>query len=96
VCYWYDQVGDLLRAADILREYGAQIEAGPAKHAITQAMFIYVYEPGGNRVELFNGGYQIFEPDWECVTWTEHEKDLRVWWGGQLPDSFNTYGTPIS
>lgn len=96
LCYWYDQVGDLLRAADILREYGIHIEGGPAKHSITQAMFMYVYEPGGNRVELFNGGYQIFEPDWEPVTWTEQEKHLRVWWGNELPDSFNIYGTPIS
>jgi len=94
VAFWLDSQGELLRAADILKDHGAGIEAGPAKHAITNALFIYLYEPGGNRVELFTGGYLIFAPDWEPVTWTEADADLRVWWGGDLPDSFFTYGTP--
>lgn len=94
VAYWLDSQGDLIRAADILRDYGVTIEAGPAKHAITNALFIYLYEPGGNRVELFTGGYLIFPPDWQPVTWTAEDQDLRVWWGGDLPQSFFTYGTP--
>jgi catechol 2,3-dioxygenase len=30
------------------------IETGPHKHAIQQTFFLYVYEPGGNRIELCN------------------------------------------
>jgi hypothetical protein len=30
------------------------------------------------------------------VTWTEEDRDLRVWWGGELPESFFTYATPIA
>jgi catechol 2,3-dioxygenase len=95
VAFWLDDSGDLLRAADLLRDAGAPIEAGPAKHAITNALFLYLYEPGGNRIELFTGGYLIFPPDWVPVRWTEEDRDLRVWWGGALPDSFFTYGTPV-
>ncbi len=94
VAFWLDDYGDLIRAADILKEAGARIEAGPAKHAVTNALFLYLYEPGGNRLELFTGGYLIFPPDWRPVTWTEEDRDLRVWWGGDLPESFFTYGTP--
>lgn len=94
VAYWVDDYGDLMRAADALRDAGVRIEAGPAKHAITNALFLYLYEPGGNRLELFTGGYLIFPPDWQPVTWTEEDRDLRVWWGGALPESFFTYGTP--
>ena len=94
LAYWVDDYGDLARAADILMEAGARIEAGPAKHAITNGLFLYLYEPGGNRLELFTGGYMIFPPDWRPVTWTDDDKDIRVWWGGALPDSFFTYGTP--
>ena len=95
VAFWMDDFSDLIRAADILREAGTRIEAGPAKHAITNGLFLYLYEPGGNRLELFSGGYLIFAPDWRPVTWTEEDRDLRVWWGGELPESFFTYGTPV-
>jgi catechol 2,3-dioxygenase len=96
VAFWLDDFGELIRAADILKEAGARIEAGPAKHAITNAMFVYLFEPGGNRLELYTGGYLIFPPDWRPVTWTEEDRDLRVWWGGELPESFFTYATPIA
>ncbi len=95
VAFWLDDYGDLIRAADILKEAGVRIEAGPAKHAITNGLFLYFYEPGGNRLELFTGGYLIFPPDWQPVTWTEEDRELRVWWGGDLPDSFFTYATPV-
>ena len=32
------------------------IETGPHKHAVQQTFFLYVYEPGGNRVEVANAG----------------------------------------
>jgi catechol 2,3-dioxygenase len=58
---------------------------------------MYVYEPGGNRVELFgDAGYLILDPDWKTVTW--HEKDLEkgvVVYGSKLPDQYFVYGTPI-
>ncbi len=95
VAFWLDDSGEIIRAADLLRDAGVRIEAGPAKHAITNALFLYLYEPGGNRLELFTGGYLIFPPDWQPVTWTEEDRDLRVWWGGGLPESFFTYGTPV-
>ena len=57
---------------------------------------MYVYEPGGNRIELFGDtGHLILDPDWTPVTW--HEQDLEVGivvYGSQLPDTFFTYGTP--
>jgi hypothetical protein len=35
------------------------IETGPHKHAIQQTFFLYVYEPGGNRIELCNAGARL-------------------------------------
>lgn len=68
----------------------------PGKHGISQAAFLYVIEPGGNRVELFgDAGYLIFDPAWKPITW--REKDLEkgiIWCGGSLPAEFFTYGTP--
>lgn len=51
-------------AAEMFREYDIEIEAGPDKHGITQGSFLYVFEPGGNRIELFGDtGYLHLDPD---------------------------------
>ena len=95
VAYWTDTREEVLRAADIFLESGIYIETGPSKHAVTQGFFLYVYEPGGNRVEIFSGGYLIFSPDFEPVTWTQEERSRGQAWGLKLPETFHTYGTPI-
>lgn len=96
VCYWYGYPQNLNDLADVFREEGIFIEAGPGKHGISQAMFMYVYEPGGNRVELFGDpGYLIFDPDWKPIKWTEETLAAGiVWFGGNLPGEFFLYGTP--
>ena len=100
VAYWYGAPQHLLDIADIFAERDVRIESGPAKHGTTQAYFLYVFEPGGNRVELFGDtGYLIFDPDWQAVVWNvANEVDLEkssIWFGGQLAKSFYRYGTPI-
>ncbi|MER7368872.1 catechol 2,3-dioxygenase [Nonomuraea wenchangensis] len=86
---------DILRAADICLERGVHIETGPHKHAIQQTFFLYVYEPGGNRIELCNPLTRlILAPDWRVVTWTEAERAKGQAWGLKTIESFHTHGTP--
>src|SRR4026207_1906945 len=87
--------GDVLRAADILAENGIFMEAGPSKHNNSQGFYLYSYEPGGNRIEVYSGSYLIFAPDWQTVVWNEKERGTGVYWGATLPASFATYGTPV-
>jgi catechol 2,3-dioxygenase len=57
---------DILRAADICLDAGVHIETGPHKHAIQQTFFLYVYEPGGNRIELCNPVARlVMAPGWK-------------------------------
>ena len=84
LAYWLDNAQDILRAADILSEQGI-VFVGPGKHGISQAMYIYVIDPGsGVRLEIFSNGYLIFEPDWEPVKWTFDEMEVGfTYWGEQ-------------
>lgn len=83
LAYWSENAQDMLRAADILSENGLKF-VGPGKHGITQAMYIYVEDPGsGVRLELFSNGYQIFEPDWEPVEWTIEDMEFGTTYWGQ-------------
>lgn len=96
ICYWYGIPQHNSDIAEVFSEYGIQIEAGPGKHGISQALFMYVFEPGGNRVELFgDAGYLIFDPDWKPVTWNEEnlEKGI-IFYGSPLPAEYFLYGTP--
>jgi len=70
VSFWLDQIGDVLRAADLLLESGTRIEYGPGRHGMGEQTFLYFREPGGLRLELNSGGYRNYLPDWEAVKWT--------------------------
>lgn len=91
---WVDNRDDVLRAADIFMENGVFIEAGPSRHNNSQAFYLYSYEPGGNRVEIYTGGFLVFAPDFETVVWDEDSRGTGVYWGAALPESFLNYATP--
>ncbi|MEQ8697278.1 MAG: VOC family protein [Bauldia litoralis] len=91
---WVDDKSEVLRAADIFMENGIFIEAGPSKHNNSQAFYLYSYEPGGNRVEIYTSGFFVLAPDFEPVVWNEEERGTGVYWGAALPESFLTYATP--
>ncbi|GCL71141.1 catechol 2,3-dioxygenase [Paenibacillus naphthalenovorans] len=95
ITFCVDSWDDLMRAANIYVENDIVIEGGPAKHAIQQTLFLYCFEPGGNRIELATGGYFIFAPDWETVTWTQAERAKGQAWRTPTIPSFHTYGTPV-
>ncbi len=62
----------VLRAADILSMNKASIDIGPTRHGITRGTTIYFFDPSGNRLEVFCGGYQWY-PDMETTIWTWDE-----------------------
>jgi catechol 2,3-dioxygenase len=95
VTYAIDSREEILRAADIFLENGVFIETGPHKHAVQKTFFLYVYEPGGNRIEVANAGARlILAPDWKPIVWTEAERAKGQAWGLKTIESFHTHGTP--
>jgi catechol 2,3 dioxygenase len=91
-----DTRGDILRAADVFLEAGIHIETGPHKHAIQQTFFLYVWEPGGNRIELCNAGARLLlAPDHEMISWSQAERAKGQAWGLKTIETFHTHGTPI-
>ncbi|KQV06079.1 VOC family protein [Leifsonia sp. Root112D2] len=87
---------DILKAADIFLENGIYIESGPHKHTINQTFFLYVWEPGGNRIEFANAGSRLLlDPDQPVVEWSEEERKKGQAWGMKTIESFHTHGTPL-
>lgn len=97
VAFFYGVQQHNTDAAEMFREYDITIEAGPDRHGITQGAFLYVFEPGGNRIELFGDpGILELEPDFETRTWEMADFDTGAAIGGaKLPvETYFTYGTP--
>lgn len=87
VAFHLNNYHDLLTAAELLRDQGIQIDAGPGVHGIGQAMYLYVRDPGsGHRIELYSGGIPFFDPDWESIHWTLEDMGFGMTWVGDLPD----------
>jgi catechol 2,3-dioxygenase len=95
VAFWHDTREEVLRAADLLKDFGFQIELGPTRHSLSEAFFLYVFEPGGNRVEIYNsGGGFRFAPDWGPVKWTVSQRPTLYWPNNETPPPSLSTGSP--
>jgi len=92
--YLVDTREEVLRAAEIFADARIYIEAGPSRHTAIQGFYLYTREPGGNRLEVANGGYLVFDPDSEPYVWTVEEWKRKPGWGAPIPPEFHIYGTP--
>ena len=96
IAFATDTREEILRAADVCLDAGVHIETGPHKHAIQQTFFLYVWEPGGNRIEICNAGARlILAPDWPTISWNREERAKGQAWGLKTIETFHTHGTPV-
>lgn len=94
LAFWYGSPTYLMDVADICLDAGITVDAGPGKHGPSQAHYLYVWEPGGNRIELFGDvGYLIFDPSWKTVTWRDEDIG-RMGYGSVLTREFYSAGSP--
>jgi catechol 2,3-dioxygenase len=101
VAFNLENYADILTAADILRDHNVAWGVGPGKHGLGQAMYLYIHDPGSDhRVELYAGGYFIFDPDWEAIEWTpDTYADGTTWYGDRVdisPGSRGRHTTPAA
>lgn len=77
----------ILAVADRLAALGYvdNIERGPGRHGTTNAFFLYLRDPDGNRIELFTGDYLLADPDWEPIRWDLEDPQRQTFWGSPAP-----------
>jgi catechol 2,3-dioxygenase len=87
VAFNVENFHDILTAADQIRDLDIAYGHGPGKHGIGQAMYLYIHDPGsGHRIELYSGGYLIFDPEWEALEWKLPELQYGQTWYGDVLD----------
>ncbi|MDR1558783.1 MAG: catechol 2,3-dioxygenase [Clostridiales bacterium] len=72
VGFYLNDWHDIGNAADLIAINRLELDIGPTRHAITRGQSIYFWEPSGNRVEVYAGGYTAY-PDNPQRVWDASE-----------------------
>ncbi len=82
--------GAILDAADVLASSGfvSSMERGPGRHGVSNAFFLYLRDPDGNRIELYTGDYMSADPDWTPIRWKLNDPQRQTLWGAKTPESW--------
>jgi catechol 2,3-dioxygenase len=88
--FWVADTLSVLKACDVLAAAGCtgNIERGPGRHGISNAFFLYLRDPDGNRIELYANDYQVMDPDWEPIRWELNDPRRATFWGHAAPPSW--------
>ncbi|WP_217589405.1 3,4-dihydroxyphenylacetate 2,3-dioxygenase [Lentibacillus saliphilus] len=90
VGFWLPDPLAIIHACDVLASmgYGAHIERGPGRHGLSNAFFLYLRDPDGHRIELYNGDYLTSDPDFKPIRWDINDPMRQTFWGHAAPDSW--------
>ena len=82
--------GSIMDAADLLASSGylKSMERGPGRHGVSNAFFLYLRDPDGNRIELYTGDYISADPDWVPIRWKLNDPQRQTFWGAPTPASW--------
>jgi catechol 2,3-dioxygenase len=95
--FWLSEPLSIIHACDVLASvgYASAIERGPGRHGLSNAFFLYVRDPDGNRVELYTGDYLTSDPDFKPIRWDLDDPRRQTFWGHKAPDSWFDEATPF-
>ena len=87
----------VLRACDILGALHKEhhIERGPGRHGVSNAMYVYLRDPDGHRLEIYTSDYYTGDPDHPTLRWSVHDSRRRDFWGNQVIPSWYTEATTV-
>jgi catechol 2,3-dioxygenase len=93
--FWVPNPLCIIDLLDIMSTTGylANIERGPGRHGISNAFFLYVRDPDGNRIEIYNSDYQTVDPDLEPIRWDLKDPQRQTLWGAPAPRSWFEEGS---
>ncbi len=88
--FWaYDRIS-ILNACDVLASMhmADRIERGPGRHGLSNAFFLYLRDPDGNRIEIYTGDYLITDWDLPPIRWSINDPRRATFWGHLPPKSW--------
>ena len=95
--YWVPEPNRIFQLCDVLSGARAEscIERGPGRHGISNAVYLYLRDPDGHRIELYTSDYLTVDPDFEPIRWDRDDPRRQQLWGGAAPKSWFTEGSLV-
>jgi len=95
VAFWAPTPLAIIDLLDLMSTTGwmSNIERGPGRHGISNAFFLYLRDPDGNRVEIYCSDYQTVDPDLEPIKWDLKDPQRQTLWGAPAPRSWFEEGS---
>jgi catechol 2,3-dioxygenase len=81
--YTIPDAHDLIHVCDTAGSLGLGdvIDRGPGRHGISNALFVYLRDPDGHRIELFTTHYQVIDIESEPLRWELSDTRRSQLWG---------------
>jgi catechol 2,3-dioxygenase len=81
VAYCVGDAQSLIRLCDVVGNagFGGSVEHGPGRHGPGHALFVYLRDPDGHRIEFFTTHYQVMDIENEPVRWEVSYLKSRPW-----------------
>ncbi|MFE6966183.1 3,4-dihydroxyphenylacetate 2,3-dioxygenase [Agromyces sp. NPDC057679] len=81
--YTVPDAASLIHAADVAGAtgFGQEIDRGPGRHGISNALFLYLRDPDQHRIELFTTHYQFIDLEAEPIRWDVSNPQRAQLWG---------------
>ncbi len=85
--FWLKDPMGIIDCCDYLaaKGYADSIERGPGRHGLSNAFFLYLRDPDGHRIELYNGDYYTGDSDFEPIEWNINDPQRQTFWGHAAP-----------
>ncbi len=95
VAFWVANPLHVIDLLDLMATSGhvSSIERGPGRHGISNAFFLYILDPDGNRVEIYCSDYQTVDPDLKPIRWDLKDPRRQTLWGAPAPRSWFEEGS---
>ena len=96
LAYWMPDAAQVVQLCDVLGAARVgSLERGPGRHGISNALFVYLRDPDGHRIEIYTSDYLTVDPDFEPVRWRRDDPYRQQLWGGTAPRSWFTEGSLV-
>ena len=98
LAYTAANAGMILHLCDRLAAGGwvDSIERGPGRHGVSNAFYLYLRDPDGHRIELYEGDYYTGDPDHQPIRWSASDPRRRSLWGHHVSDRWYEEGTLVA
>lgn len=93
--FWVPTPLNIIDLLDLMASTGyvENIERGPGRHGISNAFFLYIFDPDQHRIEIYCSDYQTVDPDLEPIKWDLTDPQRQTLWGAPAPRSWFEHGS---